>query len=51
MALQREDEKRFFNDGAVEYEPAETDELTEVSSVVDRTDDVTSETDTQDVSK
>ena len=42
------DEMRFFHDSAVEYEPAETDEPTEVSSVLDRIDDAASETDTQD---
>ena len=39
---------RFFHDSAVEYELAETDESTEVSSVFDRIHDVVSETDTQD---
>ena len=47
FALQTEEE-RFFNYGAVEYEPAETEEPTEVSSVLDGSDDAASETDTQD---
>ena len=48
FALEREDEMRFFHDDAVEDEPAETDEPTEVSSVLVGTDDAASETDTQD---
>ena len=35
FALQTEDEMRFFHDGAVEDEPAETEEPTEVSSVLE----------------
>ena len=42
FALQREDEMRFFHDGA-----AETEEPTKVSSVLDRSDDAAIETDTQ----
>ena len=48
FALQTEDEMRFFDDGAVEDEPAETEEPTEVSSVLDGSDDAASETDTED---
>ena len=48
FALQTEDEMRFFHDGAVEDEPTETEEPTEVSSVLDGSDDAASETDTQD---
>ena len=48
FALQREDEMRFFNDGAVEDEPAETEEPIEVPSVLDESDDAASETDTRD---
>ena len=50
FALQREDEVRFFHDGAVEDELAQTEESTKVSSVLDSSDDAASETDTQDVS-
>ena len=45
FALQREDEMRFFHDGAVEDEPAETEGPTKVSSVLDRSDDAAGEQD------
>ena len=44
----KRDEMRFFHDSAVEYELAETEEPTEVSSVLDGSDDAASGTDTQD---
>ena len=48
FAVQKEDGMRFFNDGAVEDEPAETEEPIEVPSVLDESDDAASETDTRD---
>ena len=39
---------RFFNDGAVEDEPVETEEPIEVPSVLDESDDAASQTDTRD---
>ena len=48
FALQTEDEISFSDDGAVKDELAETEEPTEVSSVLDGSDDAPSETDTQD---
>ena len=45
FALQREDEVKFFHDGAVEDEPAQTEEPTKVSSVLDRSDDAASQQD------